>query len=104
MEPIPLSSALAEIRRELKLARLTADEELKLEVQEIELELTVELGEAKRADGGLSLFKVVDASGGKDRSSANHHRVKLVLKPALDEGDGKGPSTLNRSASEPFED
>ncbi|WP_026929381.1 trypco2 family protein [Glycomyces tenuis] len=104
MEPIPLSSALAEIRRELKIAKLTSDEELKLEVQEVELELTMDLGEVKRKDGGISLFNVVSFNGGKDENSANQHRIKLVLKPTFDEGDGGGPSTLNLSASEPIDD
>lgn len=100
MESIPLSSAVAEIRRELKIARLTTDKELKLELEEIELELTMELGEVKRKDGGVSLFNVVSFNGGKDTNSTNHHRIRLVLKPVIDPGGGGERTTADLSASE----
>jgi hypothetical protein len=84
MEPIPLSAAVAEIRRELKIAMLTADDQVALEVADIELELTLEISQNKAGGGGLSLG-VVQGKADANHTDSQLHRIKLTLHPKKDD-------------------
>lgn len=82
MEPIPLSAAVAEIRRELKIAVETADDHIALEVREVELELTLELGRHAGGAGGVAVLGV-SVDGDRSRSDVQLHRIRLVLHPTV---------------------
>jgi hypothetical protein len=82
MDEIPLGAAIAEIRRELKIALAARDDRISLGVKEIELELTLEIGKRSNGNAGVDL---VFAKGGAEteRSGAHRHYVKLVLEPGV---------------------
>lgn len=82
-DEIPLSAAVAEVRRELKIAMAGADKELGLEVKEIELELTLQFGKRAGGGGGVNVMGFVQAKADTERSTAHQHRVKLVLSPSV---------------------
>jgi hypothetical protein len=84
MDSIPLSAAVAEIRRELKIAMLTADDQVALEVADIELELTLEISQNKAGGAGLSLG-VVQGKADATRTDSQLHRIKLTLHPMKDD-------------------
>lgn len=89
MEPIPLSSAIAEIRRELKIAMLTADDQVALEVTDIELELTLEIGRSTSGGAGVSILGVVDGKADTTRTGSQLHRIKLTLHPQVNRANGE---------------
>jgi hypothetical protein len=100
MEPIPLSAAVAEIRRELKIALLTADDQIGLEVKDVELELTLEIGRQTNGGGGVTILGVVNAKADTTRSDSQLHRIKLTLHPRVKTADGRSTS-MELSDSEP---
>ncbi|GAB3650652.1 trypco2 family protein [Glycomyces tarimensis] len=102
MESIPLSSAVAEIRRELKIALLSADDQISLEVKDVELELTLEIGRQTNGGGGIAILGVVDAKADNTRSGTQLHRIKLTLHPKLKTSDA-GSAPMNLSDSEPYD-
>jgi NTP-dependent ternary system trypsin peptidase co-occuring protein len=79
MRDIGLAEAIEELRRELGVAQdAGANQQLRFEVAEVEIELLVELtreggGEAKVA------FGVVSVGGNARASHANAHRLRLKL-------------------------
>jgi hypothetical protein len=100
MDPIPLSDAVNELRKELQLALEKADDKLHLRVNEIELELSLDFN--RQRGGGLKLS--VPSLGGADASAGSTtgrlHRVKLLLSPTLTPEGGGEPGVLNLSAEE----
>jgi hypothetical protein len=86
MDPIPLSAAVAEIRRELKIAMLTADDQVALEVADIELELTLEISQGRSGGAGVSVLGVVEGKADSVRNGSQLHRIKLTLHPKQDDG------------------
>ncbi|MFG3339535.1 trypco2 family protein [Glycomyces sp. NPDC048151] len=85
MDAIPLSSAIAEIRRELKIAMLTADDQVALEVADIELELTLEITQSKTKGAGVAVLGVVDGKADSTKNESQLHRIKLTLHPKKDD-------------------
>lgn len=87
MPKIKLVDAIAQLRRELyKANKAAAGEELKLEIEAVDVEFEVEIG--KQGEAGAELdFNVVVAEGklqaGGDMSSKQTHRVRLHLKPTI---------------------
>lgn len=88
MEPIPLSAAVAEIRRELKIAMLTADDQVALEVAEIELELTLEIGRTRTGGAGVAVLGLADAKTDTTRTGSQLHRIRLTLLPKTNGANG----------------
>ncbi|MDA1360976.1 hypothetical protein O1R50_15200 [Glycomyces luteolus] len=87
MEQIPLGSAIAGLREELKKAIADQDEELVFEIRDLELELTVQAGSSRGANGTFAAWFVnLGANGSKN--SANTHRLRLTLAPMTRKGDG----------------
>ncbi|MDA1361130.1 hypothetical protein O1R50_15980 [Glycomyces luteolus] len=99
MEPIPLSSAVAEIRRELKIAMLTADDQVALEVTDIELELTLEISQNSSGGAGVSVLGVVDGKADITRAGSRLHRIRLTLRPQA-YGENGETTSLRLSDSE----
>lgn len=104
MNPIPLSEAVSEIREELKRALDAADDRLRLEVNDIELELTLEISRKQGGGVKLSVLDILNLDGGADRNAVQHHRIKLSLSPKVVSGNGAKPRTLNLSAPEPIDE
>lgn len=83
---IELSEFVAQLRRELYQAILAAgDEPLRLEVDAIELELSVTAGSDRRTDGRVKLWVVGEAGFVAAAQSQQAHRLKLNLKPVFSE-------------------
>jgi hypothetical protein len=80
---IELSAVIRELRQELSTAIDEAeDEQLKLELGAIELEVTVAMTE--EADlGGKVRFWVVELGADLKGTAASTHRLKLTLQPKL---------------------
>lgn len=102
MDPIPLSEAVAEIRRELKEAIAEADDQISLEVQDIELELTLEVTKHQGGGIGLSVLNMFNADGKLGHDKSNHHRIKLSLHPKVKDENGT-TRPVNMSASDPLD-
>lgn len=81
MDAIPLSSAVAEIRRELKIAMMTADDQVALEVADVELELTLEISRSRNGGAGISVLGVVEGKADRVSADSQLHRIKLTLHP-----------------------
>jgi hypothetical protein len=79
MRHIGLAEAIEELRRELGVAQdAGANQQLRFEVAEVEIELLVELA---REGGGeaKAVFGVVSVGGNARASHANTHRLRLKL-------------------------
>lgn len=89
MAKIKLVDAIAQLRRELyKANKAGAQEELKLEIEAVDVEFEIEID--KQGEAGIELgFNVLGAEGkfeaGGDLASKHSHRVRLHLKPTLNQ-------------------
>ncbi|WP_335991317.1 trypco2 family protein [Glycomyces sp. MUSA5-2] len=101
MDPIPLSEAVNELRKELKLALEQADDKLHLEVNEVELELSLDFSRQRGGGLKLSVPSLGGAEANAGSTTARLHRVKLLLSPTLAAEDGGQPGVLNLSSEEP---
>ena len=103
MGKIKLVDAIAQLRRELYKANKAGEqEELKLEIEAIDVEFEVEL--AKQGEVGAEFgFNVVVADAklhaGGDIASKQSHRVRLHLKPTMN-----GRSAQIEDKTEPADD
>lgn len=93
---LPLGEALAQLRDELRDARFQADDELKLNVTAIELELSLELDVKGSAEAGASLWRVVTAKAAAEHNRNRIHRLTLSIEPVVVDADG-GESELRVS-------
>lgn len=85
---IPLGQALSELRTELKRAMAGADDELKLELTEVQVDLSLERTVGVSAEVGGSLWRVVTAKGAGERSRTKIHTISLTLAPRVVAADG----------------
>lgn len=85
---IPLRQALSELRAELKAAMNDADDELRLEVREVQVELSLERAASVKAEAGASLWRVVTAKGAGELSRTRNHTISLTLEPRSVAADG----------------
>jgi hypothetical protein len=77
---IPLSEAIAQIRKELRKAVLErGDEDIIFVPKQIELELSVTLETEAKGKAGVKLFVFVDTSAQARASRSSEHKVKLTL-------------------------
>lgn len=84
---LPLSEALASLRRELKQAIDNAQtEDLRFKVDSVEVELQVVATASGGASAGVNIWHVIQVGGHVDNESAATHRVKLSLSPVLASG------------------
>ncbi|MEV0292220.1 trypco2 family protein [Nocardia sp. NPDC050710] len=88
---VELSVAIELLRSELADA-ITAGQgqRVRFVAESIELELELGAKVTRKADGKLTLWRVLSLGGGADSERAAKHRLKLVLKPrdtALAAGD-----------------
>lgn len=93
---LPLGEALAQLRDELREARFQADDELKLNVTAIELELALELDTTGSAEAGASLWRVATAKAAAEHNRHRTHRLTLSIEPAV-VGPNGGESELRVS-------
>ena len=78
---IELSSAISALRKELTTAMAAGqDEPIHFELGPVELEFTLDVTKEGGADGGVR-WGLVSFGARGTASSANGHRVKLVLQP-----------------------
>ncbi|MFF2204292.1 trypco2 family protein [Streptomyces sp. NPDC058145] len=77
-----LSEAIEAVRAGLQTAaEAGAGEGLRFQVEQVELELTVELRRSARGGTGVQAW-VVRADAGRERSAGSTHRLKIVLQVA----------------------
>jgi len=98
MADLSLSKAIASLRSELKAAVVDSDPELPLKIEELELELTLEVGGESGAEVGANLWTVVTGKLHARESSSRLHRLRIVLAPQSLDADGK-PQTARLSSS-----
>jgi hypothetical protein len=88
-----LAESIGSLRRELAQAIAAgADEDLRFEVGEIQLQLTVTAERSREGSGGIK-FWVVNASGGVGASDATSHTITIPLTPRP---KGGGPTLTGR--------
>ncbi|THV42455.1 trypco2 family protein [Glycomyces buryatensis] len=80
---LPLSDALAHLRDELRDARLQADDELKLNITSIQLDLALEVHTGVGAEAGASFWRVVTAKASADRVTDRVHRLTMTIEPSI---------------------
>jgi len=80
---LSLNEAIRGLRRELLAARDEADEDLALEVDEIELRLTLEASASGTVEGGVSFWKVVSGKVSAAAEGKAVHEVTLKLRPTV---------------------
>lgn len=89
MTNLPLAQAIASLRTELQEAIDASDPKLPLEVQELELELTLQVTSEVGAEAGVNLWSVVTGKVSAKESDGQSHRLRIVLNPQTLDGDGK---------------
>lgn len=81
VEGIELGDAVAVVREELLRAAVQgADQDVRFEVGEIQMEFTVELGSGTTGGAKVRAW-VVDAGAETSRTSARTHRVAVTMTP-----------------------
>lgn len=82
-QKVGLAEAIAEIRAELSRARREGkDQDIRLSVDDIEVELALEFAWTGEAGGGVKLFSFVDVSAKAGTSEKSGHRLRLKLEIA----------------------
>lgn len=89
MTNLPLAKAIASLRAELKEAIDASDPKLPLEIQELELELTLQASSEVGAEAGVNLWSVVTGKASAKDADAQSHRLRIVLNPQTLDGQGK---------------
>lgn len=80
--PITLAKMIAAVREELKQAEIDGrGQDLRFEVQEVELELVVTAEHETTAGGGVKVW-VIEAGADATVKKGQSHTVKVRLKPA----------------------
>src|SRR5687768_7393924 len=79
-ERIGLADAIAGLRSELSRARRESEgEDIRFDVEKIEVELSIDFGLQREAHGGFKLLSFVDLGGKAGDSTKTGHKVKLSL-------------------------
>lgn len=99
MDQIPLGTAIAALRKELKTAISERDEELEFEIRDLELELTVEAASTHSDDLRVTAW-FLSLNNKAGRGDTIRHRLKLTLAPLVLDGNG-GKVAARMSASSP---
>jgi hypothetical protein len=77
---VGLADAIAGLRAELSRARMESkDQDIRFDVDKIEVELSIDFGLEREAKGGFKLFSFVDVGGKVADSTKTGHKVKLSL-------------------------
>lgn len=102
---IGLADAIAGLRAELSRARQEGEgKDIRFAVDKIEVEIAVDFGWTREANGGLKLFSFVDVGGKAGDSGTTSHKIKLMLQvdqtgsptgPMLI-GDNDGPGAVGQ--------
>jgi Trypsin-co-occurring domain 2 len=88
-QPVGLAAAIAELRSELSRARREGEnEDIRLAVGEIEVELGVEFAWTREGSGGIKLFSFLELKGKTGSNEKSSHRLRLKLQIA-DPNDAK---------------
>jgi hypothetical protein len=99
MGQIGLAEAIEQLREELGAAQdAGADQQLRFEVVEVEMELLVEL---RKEGGGKVDFKVVGADGKISSNTSHKLRLKLNVKDAA---LGNSPLEVGDRSERPWDD
>ena len=77
---IPLSALIAELRKELTAAKEQGEgQDLKLQIEEAEVELQAVVTQEKGIDGGVKVWVLNAAASGKSSNAATQ-KIKLKMK------------------------
>lgn len=77
---VGVSEAIAGLRAELSRARLESEgQDIRFDVDKVEVELSIDFGLETEAHGGLKLFSFVNIGGKLADSTKTGHKVKLSL-------------------------
>src|SRR4051812_387893 len=77
---IALADAIAGLRAELSRARRESDgQDIRFAVDKIEVEISVEFGWAREANGGFKLLSFVSLGAKAGDNAKTGHKVKLTL-------------------------
>ncbi|WP_030158827.1 trypco2 family protein [Glycomyces sp. NRRL B-16210] len=98
MTNLSLADAIASLRTELRAAIDASDKELPLEVQELELELTLEASSKTGAEAGVNLWSVITGKVSAEDADTHTHRLRIVLNPKT--VDEKGKTSKAKLSSE----
>ncbi|GIG63865.1 trypco2 family protein [Phytomonospora endophytica] len=86
---VPLADALASLRAELRDAiEAASGERLRMRVDGIDVELSVEVANKAKAEVGATLWTVVTGKLTGEHGRTRSHRVTLHLKPEWLDDDG----------------
>jgi hypothetical protein len=102
MANLPLSQALADLRNELRDAKLQEDSKLKLKITAIQLDLAVEIQSKVEGEVKASVWSVVTGKIGGMRTRGRTHQLSLTIEPK--EIDDQGNETDLRTGSAPMRD
>jgi hypothetical protein len=102
MANLPLSQALADLRNELRDAKLQADPDLKLKITSIQLDLTLEVDTKASGEVKGSIWSVVTGQLGAEHARGRTHQLSLTIEPK--EIDADGNETDLRAGSTPMRD
>jgi len=101
-QPMSLAEMIVKLRKDLREAqKLAAQEDLRFQVEEIELE--VQVTTAKEGEGKVGVnFWVYTAEAGGGVSREDAHTLRLKLKPlSLDGEQGSQPLTISGPGAMP---
>jgi len=102
MANLPLSQALSDLRDELRVAKLSADPNLKLKITSIQLDLTLEAQTSASGEVKASFWSVVTSTAGAEHSRARTHQLSLTIEPK--EIDDQGNTGDLQVGSAPMRD
>jgi len=86
MNKVALKDAIAALRVELgEAVLLGAEKSIKFEVPEVEMEFQVTVEQSSQENGGVK-FWVVEMGGNVSEKVSTTHKLKVKLKPTLQDG------------------
>lgn len=80
---ITLKDAIGHLRSELRAAIADSDEDIRLRIDNIELQLNVEISDKVGLEAGASLWKVITAKVAAESSQKLTHQLTLSLTPLV---------------------
>ncbi|MEU6247245.1 trypco2 family protein [Glycomyces sp. NPDC047010] len=93
--PVTLGQALKSLRQEVAQAVYdSSDSQIRFRAKEIEVELTLQVTASTAAEAGVSIWSVVTGRASGSDSTAQTHKVRLVLEPVGIDDSGRPQELL----------